>query len=66
MAMRLDPAGHDEPAPRVDLARAAQAFADGGDAPVLDADIGEEAGLGGGDLAAADDEIVGHPAVPSG
>ena len=60
VAMCLDPAGQDELARGVDLPLCRQAFGDGGDAPVGDADVGLE-GIGrGGDGAVPDDKVHGH------
>ena len=62
MAMRVDSAGHDELAARVDLLFAiGEVFAERGDAPALDADVGAERLRRRRNLPAADDEIEwGH------
>jgi hypothetical protein len=67
MAVAVDAARQDQPAGRVDVARALlQPAAEGHDDPVADADVGLELVGRRDDAAVADDEVEGGHAVSSG
>src|SRR5690606_24926993 len=65
MGVRVDPAGQDELARRVDFARApVEVRTDGSDRLARDRDIGLEGADGRADRAAADNEVIGGHARP--